>query len=93
MTTALLTPIDDSASIEAATRRQFLTGLAAAGLLTACGGTEPAGTDVPPATTPFAHALGATEVPMASQRIVSTFGTWQLATIGVCAIATPSAAT
>lgn len=75
-------------------RRDLLAALAAAGLLTACAGPAPAGTDTAPATKPFTHALGTTEVPVAPQRIValgSTFTTWQLATLGVYAIATSSA--
>lgn len=72
MSTTLLTPIDDTASIEAATRRQFLTALGAAGLLAGCGrGPEQS---APPAgereTVDFRYFDNAATVPAQPQRVL-----------------------
>lgn len=69
------------AIVDDATRRQFLAGIAAAGLLAACGSNEEAGTSQgadAPATRSVDHALGTTEVPVEPQRVVAVTGTEEL---------------
>lgn len=64
---ALLTPpvADD------ATRRQFLTGLTVAGLLTGCGANPRSGDDAAGvATREICHPLGVTQVPLAPARVL-----------------------
>lgn len=73
MTTSLLAPPVDP-TVEAATRRQFLTGLTAAGLLAGCG--SPATRDVDEATASgfprtIRHAGGDTELTTPPTRVVA----------------------
>lgn len=68
MTTTLLAlPVEDS------TRRQFLAGTAAAGLLIAAGCTTP-DAPAPPATRTVTGARGPVEVPVAPQRVAALVG-------------------
>lgn len=71
MTTALLTASELAPyPIEDATRREFLAGLAAAGLLAGCG-TNTTPVPTAPSTRPVEHLAGTTEVPVAPQRVAA----------------------
>ncbi len=95
MTTTLLTPParlwtpDDLEIFDAATRREFIALLGAAGLLAACGeggegGEGAADTD----TRTIEHALGTTEVPVDPQEIVALGVTFaNLLTLGITPVA------
>lgn len=65
----LLTP----PPIDAATRREFLAALAAAGLLTACSST--ASTAPPARTAPYVGPFGPVDIPLDPQRVVTMYAT------------------
>jgi len=76
MTTDLLTRPDarlwtpeNLEILDDVTRREFLAGLAAAGLLAGCATSDPV--DAPPATRTVTDALGPVDVPVAPRRVVT----------------------
>jgi len=68
MPTALLDP-----PVTIATRRQFLTGLAAAGLLTAC--SSPAEVATQSRSVPYVGPFGPTDIPLQPQRVITMYAT------------------
>jgi iron complex transport system substrate-binding protein len=71
--------------VDAATRREFIAVLAAAGLLTACGDGDDDGMGEPSGTAggtrTVAHLLGESEVPVPPTRVVAVTGTVELDTL------------
>lgn len=59
--------------VTAATRRQFLAGLGAAGLLAACA--SPAEVAEQPRTTPYVGPFGPVDLPLQPQRVVTMYAT------------------
>jgi len=86
----LRTPEAGLEILDGATRREFLAGLAAAGLLAACGGDGEGGNTTPSGagrgTITVEHAGGTTEVPVAPGRIVTLDGYVDLQTLLVLGV-------
>lgn len=72
-TAALAVPVLTTAPVTAATRRQFLAGLAAAGLLAACSSPAEIGQDS--LSTPYVGPFGPVDLPLQPQRVVTMYAT------------------
>lgn len=87
------TPIDDRTRHTAlATRRQFLFGLAATGLLAACGNRDEGAVADPPARRSVMTDNGPLDVPAAPKRVVAAIGSFEtdMVAVGVMPVLTSS---